>query len=265
MAEIRNVTRNGETFYPLTCTDAVVDRDGNPLEIVNDIFDISEYNASGTPPVLAKYSTLALALAAVPQSKQKGGMTIRYVQTSDNKYVQYRLMAHTFSTTESDWQGVDDEPTLGSVNLVESDGIFKDTHLMTEADIENSTDKVFLIPNGSIVAGSTYKIISYKVEEGKKYRLKGYEYGGVAVANAYSSASFSTSSFLQCFALNANDGVLHAYDIVITAPTGCNYIGITQYKNTTDDKLIKLLKGKNVVPVCEELINKTDKIEDNTK
>jgi hypothetical protein len=103
MAEIRNVTRNGETFYPLTCTDAVVDRDGNPLEIVNDIFDISEYNASGTPPVLAKYSTLALALAAVPQSKQKGGMTIRYVPTSDNKYVQYRLMADSWSVDTNDW------------------------------------------------------------------------------------------------------------------------------------------------------------------
>ena len=31
-------------------------------------------------------------------------MTIRFVQSSDNKYVQYRLTATTFSTTESDWQ-----------------------------------------------------------------------------------------------------------------------------------------------------------------
>ena len=71
MAEIRNLTRNGETFYPLTCTDAVVDRDGNPLEIVNDIFDISEYNASGTPPTLAKYSTLALALAPYHRANKR--------------------------------------------------------------------------------------------------------------------------------------------------------------------------------------------------
>ena len=109
MAEIRNLTRNGETFYPLTCTDAVVDRDGNPLEIVNDIFDISEYNASGTPPTLATYSTLALALAAVPQSRQKGGMTIRYVQTYDNKYVQYRLMSTSWSANISDWAICSDE------------------------------------------------------------------------------------------------------------------------------------------------------------
>ena len=103
MAEIRNLTRNGETFYPLTCSDAVLNRDGEPLGIVNDIFDISEYNASGTPPVLAKYDTLSLALAAVPDGKKKGGMTIRYVQTSDNKYVQCRLMKDSWSINTEDW------------------------------------------------------------------------------------------------------------------------------------------------------------------
>ena len=104
MSEIRNLTRNGETFYPLTCSDAVLNRDGEPLGIVNDIFDISEYNASGTPPILVKYASLSLALAAVPVNRQKGGMTIRYVQSSDNKYAQYRLTATSFSTTESDWR-----------------------------------------------------------------------------------------------------------------------------------------------------------------
>ena len=104
MSEIRNLTRNGETFYPLTCTDAVVDRDGNPVEIINDIFDISEYNASGTPPVLAKYASLDLALAAVPETKRKGGMTIRYVQTSDNKYVQYRCIVDEFTTDVTKWE-----------------------------------------------------------------------------------------------------------------------------------------------------------------
>ena len=103
MAEIRNLTRNGETFFPLTCTDALMDRDGNPVEIINDIFDVSEYNASGTPPVLAKYASLSAALAEVPASKQKGGMTIRYVQTSDNIYVQYRCIADAFTTDTTQW------------------------------------------------------------------------------------------------------------------------------------------------------------------
>ena len=158
MAEIRNLTRNGETFYPLTCTDAVVDRDGNPLEIVNDIFDISEYNASGTPPVLAKYSTLALALAAVPQSKQKGGMTIRYVQSSDNKYVQYRLMTDTFSTTESDWQGVDDVPTAESDNLVKSGGLYKIQQIESQEIQTNINTGYFIEKTGVKQSSSNFAI-----------------------------------------------------------------------------------------------------------
>ena len=59
-------------------------------------------------------------------------MTIRFIQSSDNKYVQYRLMSQTFSTTVSDWQGVDDEPTVGSDNLVKSGGVAAQTDKMSK-------------------------------------------------------------------------------------------------------------------------------------
>ena len=73
------------------------------------------------------YDTLSAALGTdgnnIPSEVREGGMTIRFVQTSDNKYVQYRLMSTSFSTNEADWQGVDDEPTAISENLVKSGGI----------------------------------------------------------------------------------------------------------------------------------------------
>ena len=50
-------------------------------------------------------------------------MTIRFIQSSDNKYVQYRLMAQDFTTDVSQWQGVDDEPVAASENLVKSGGV----------------------------------------------------------------------------------------------------------------------------------------------
>ena len=72
-------------------------------------FDISAYHATGG--VLAKYSDLAAALgtngANIPDALRKGGMSVKFVQSSDNKYVQYRLMSSAWSTTVSDWQGVD--------------------------------------------------------------------------------------------------------------------------------------------------------------
>lgn len=102
-------------------------------------FDISEYNKSGS--TLATYADLTAALAALPSDFQKGGMSIKFVQSSDNKYVQYRLMNQNWSTTVTDWQGVDDEPTAGSGNLVNSGGVFKVTDKISEINkIESYSD-----------------------------------------------------------------------------------------------------------------------------
>ena len=86
--------------------------------------DVSELNATENPHTLATYADLSAALAAIPSDYQKGGMSIKFVSSVDNKYVQCRLMATSFSTTPSDWQGIDVEPTPGSTNFVESGGVF---------------------------------------------------------------------------------------------------------------------------------------------
>lgn len=94
------------------------------------VFDISVHNpANGLP---TPYPDLKTALGTdgehVPQSLRKGGMSVKFIQSSDNKYVQYRLMADDWSITESDWQGVDNEPTAGSDNLVKSGGVSEKLH-----------------------------------------------------------------------------------------------------------------------------------------
>ena len=90
--------------------------------------DVSELNATENPHTLAQYADLSAALAAIPTDYQKGGMSIKFVQSSDNKYVQARFMlSGSFTdaqfTNVDNWQGVDDEPTAGSQNLVESGGV----------------------------------------------------------------------------------------------------------------------------------------------
>ena len=87
-------------------------------------FDLSEYHKSGS--TLATYADLTAALAALPSSYQKGGMSIKFVQSSDNKYYQYRLINQNWSTNISDWQKVGDElvdPRLDitSVEIAEVD------------------------------------------------------------------------------------------------------------------------------------------------
>ena len=94
------------------------------------VFDISAHNLTDGQPT--KYADLTAALgtngANVPKQYRVPGMTIRYVQSSDNKYVQFRYMSSSTAvadfTNVSNWQGVDAAPKLFSKNLVESDGVF---------------------------------------------------------------------------------------------------------------------------------------------
>ena len=94
-------------------------------------YDISAAHATGS--TLATYPDLATALGPngsnIPEAIRKGGMSVKFVQSSDNnstKYAQYRLMSDTFNTTPANWQGVDKMPTAGSSNLVESGGVASD-------------------------------------------------------------------------------------------------------------------------------------------
>ena len=117
-----------------TATDWVV-----PLEYQNGVFDISKYNASGS--TLATYASLTAALgtngANVPAAYRRGGMTVKYVDSSDNKYVQYFLTKNEWSTDEDDWEKTNleeevnqlDQDTTVLENIVSGDGFeFKDNY-----------------------------------------------------------------------------------------------------------------------------------------
>ena len=83
---------------------------------------VSEYNVS-TNNNNTEY-TFAQAVVLVPASLQKGGLTIKYIDSTTHEYVIKRLMSSTWNTTESNWQGIDDKPTVGSENLVKSGGAY---------------------------------------------------------------------------------------------------------------------------------------------
>lgn len=70
------------------------------------VYDISVAHPDGqgnpTP-----YADLTAALGTngvnVPEGLRKGGMSVKFVQTSDNKYVQYRCVADEFTTDTTKW------------------------------------------------------------------------------------------------------------------------------------------------------------------
>lgn len=107
------------------------------------IYDISAAHNN------TKYTDLSDALGTnggnIPQEYRKGGITVRYVQTSDNKYVQYRLMKNDWSATITDWQGVDEAPTAGSNNFVKSGGVYLQDEKIIKQQLNYK--EVFTIPS----------------------------------------------------------------------------------------------------------------------
>lgn len=111
------------------------------MKLDGGAYDVTAHNNNATFADLSALLNSENLNTLIPVAIRHGGMSIKFVQTSDNKYVQYRLMATSFTTTETDWQGVDDLPTYNSKNLVKSGGVKKvfDFSLNHIAKIENIT------------------------------------------------------------------------------------------------------------------------------
>lgn len=148
---------------------------------IGEVFDISAYHATGG--TLATYDNLNDALngtnGGVPQSLQKGGMSVKYVCTYDNKYVQARCMADSFTSDVTQWQGVDNIPVSGSKNLVESGGVKAEIYKITgvhetESGSYNVTANWQVIHNKSYsIEGSGRAVMKIWSEDGAEVQING--------------------------------------------------------------------------------------------
>ena len=94
-------------------------------------------------------------------------MTIRYVPTDENKYVQYRLMSENWDNTITNWQSenVDSEITYKSNNLITSDAVFTAMQRGMVFDYSNYNAPVGLIKeDGTIVTSyPSFKLYSFPI------------------------------------------------------------------------------------------------------
>ena len=75
----------------------------------SDIYDVTANNSGATFESLSALLSAENLYTLIPTALRCGGMTIRFIQSSDNKYVQYMLMSDTFNTTPTNWRGVYEE------------------------------------------------------------------------------------------------------------------------------------------------------------
>lgn len=130
------------------------------------IFDVSAHNDGAVFESISALLDSSNLDTIIPVSFRHGGMTIRFIQgsvpNSNNKYAHYRLMTTYFSTSKMDWQGVDDEPTAGSDNLVKSGGVKeelrKKVNVINDSEsklTDNSDGFYFTDKSGNVIAKIT--------------------------------------------------------------------------------------------------------------
>ena len=68
--------------------------------IASEIYDVSARNNGATFESLSALLSDENLSTLIPYSVRCGGMTIRFVQTSDNKYVQYRFLLSSFNVSQ---------------------------------------------------------------------------------------------------------------------------------------------------------------------
>ena len=121
-------TRAGEDHTRAESDHTRAESDHDAVEVFVEslgAFDLSQHNAVGG--VLAKYATLQdaiTALNALPASYKYGGMSFKFVQSSDNNYKRFDLIADEFTTDVTQWQGVDEELAENN-NLIANKAVAK--------------------------------------------------------------------------------------------------------------------------------------------
>lgn len=143
---------------------------------IGEVFDISQYNAVGG--TLATYADLATALgvsgANVPSSVRRGGMSIKFiqgtVQSSDDKYVQFRYMLDD-ATDVSDFTNTDNWSFCGDDVYVENPEfvrVITDKEGRIVIAIEKNANVLF-------GAGVPQQIVDYIREKIEELSLDEYE------------------------------------------------------------------------------------------
>lgn len=203
------------------------------------VFDISMYNLTEGQPTA--YADLSAALgtngANVPAAFRKGGMSIKFVHTSDNNYVQFRYMltdvttAATF-TNVANWQGISDKPIDGSEDIVNSGGVKHALNKVDISEVDITSNLVFesskkIDSTGAIVSSSDDYYLSKPVKVEGLYKIKVLT-GGV-LSNCYGIGVYTkngefieNSSYLpnQSYGFTKEIEIpQNAYYIIIAAST----------------------------------------------
>ena len=106
---------------PTAGSDNLVKSGGVKTELaLGAVYDVSAHNNGATFESLSALLSDTDLNALIPTAVRKGGMSIKFVQSSDNKYVQYRLMADSWSIDTDNWSFCGDDVYVNNPEYLET-------------------------------------------------------------------------------------------------------------------------------------------------
>ena len=146
---------------------------------------------------------------------------ITKITDDSQKYVQYRLIATSWSIVINDWQGVDDEPIYDSNNLVDSKGVYKVLYGEQKTDVNYAASNGQIIySDGHLSTNVGYTASKYvQIENNNYYKIKykgGEKENTIAAIAFYSTAFIDTSSYLKDYSICFKERfVVEEYEVII--------------------------------------------------
>lgn len=154
-------------IYPVTSTKAVYDENNKRLDNIlieleqsAGIYDVSAHNNGVVFESLSALLSSSNLSTLIPISVRHGGMSIRFVQSSDNRYVQYRLAAPNWSTDIHDWTS-EDPYFINKIMQEVNEAIDEHTPIEIQGNVTNAQDEEDLT---SVNVGGT-DVLKFKDKE----------------------------------------------------------------------------------------------------
>lgn len=260
---------------------------GAVVDGLNDgIYDVSKRNPTGGPNSDGKFILKYIldknnVNTLIPTGWRHGGMTISFVSTSDNKYVQYRLMTSEWSTIESNWERYNYVTTEkiadGAITTEKLDKDLKENieilnsinetynitstkkRVGTNSWIGSTGNQVSVMPTAIIwivlVKPNTKYLIKMSVPTETNTVRKGYAF--------YSSNSVSSNTFIS----GSDDYPGSDKDITIevTTPINCYMIAFSGYSDRDNFEIYSrytAAREDEFLEVKEEVNSNSSKIND---
>lgn len=170
------------------------------------------------------YASLSQALGDLPSALRKDGMTIKFVQSSDNKYVEYMNISQAFSTNLADWEKINLQEEVLGKKFIDSSYIGDSNAPFTFPEVNSDTDAILNITG-------TLSAINYCVFS--------HDSTNISVIDTYSNTIVTIPATANKFTVYARSGQSLNIDVSLMAK------GIDYRVDVLEDE-VESLQDENV-------------------